>query len=223
MRPSRLSALVAVVLVLVSATAAEAQSAASELMRRFVLVVGVNRATFSGDDTQDLDPRTGLVIGAGMFFPFNANIGFQPELLYSMKGAVSEDAVTGDEIELKTNYLELPLLLRYNLPVAGTVRPFLLGGPSVGYQVGCDFKATSGGTTGTLSCDEFAELTGEPELEKVDFGFNLGGGVTFDMGGRALTLGLRFNQGLSRLMDDADGKHRVLSFVGSFELPVGRR
>ncbi len=55
------------------------------------------------------DNRTAIHFGAFAVVNFSDNLGFQPELLYSAKGAEQ------DGFELNTTYLDVPLLLRYNI------------------------------------------------------------------------------------------------------------
>jgi hypothetical protein len=212
-----------VLLSCLASTVSAAQTVATQQVRRFTVVAGLNRATFRGEDVDGIESRTAFLIGAGVHVQLSRIVGFRPELLYSMKGAVSTSALSTDEAEMRMNYVELPLLLHIALPVAGGIRPFVMGGPSVGYRVGCDMKTTSAGESDTITCAEIAEILGEPELKKTDVGVHAAGGVAFDMGAREFTLGVRYNRGLSKVFADSQQKHRVLSFVVGFELPVAGR
>ena len=212
-----------VLLSCLASTVSEAQTVATQQVRRFAVVAGLNRATFRGEDVDGIESRTAFLVGAGVQLQLSPTIGLRPELLYSMKGAVSTSTFSSDEVEMRMNYIELPVLLHVALPVTGGIRPFVMGGPSVGYQVGCDMKATSAGESDTITCAEMAELLGQPAFKKTDFGIHAAGGVAFDMGAREFTLGVRYNRGLSKVFDDSQQKHSVLSFVVGFELPVAGR
>ncbi len=57
----------------------------------------------------------------------------QPELHWSQKGSVIQD-INSNEITSTLNYLELPVLLRWNF--GSTIKLFALGGVSAGYLLG---------------------------------------------------------------------------------------
>jgi hypothetical protein len=191
---------------------------------RFGIIAGLNRANFGGEDAEGSETRTGLLLGATLTLPLAPAVSFQPELLFSQKGARIDEA--GDEGEITMNYVELPLLFRADFPVQGKVRPFVYAGPALSYQATCDIKITSGALAASFTCEEFAEqVIGDPslEFEKFDYGILFGGGIGFDLGGQALSIGARYNYGLRRISSDGDLKHRVLSVVATLEFPFGRR
>jgi hypothetical protein len=192
------------------ARAAVAQSTVAP--RRFEVMAGVNLANISGD--ADTDMRTGLVIGAGLIHPLAPNWAFQPELTYSMKGAKADlgENTTGT---IKLSYLELPLLLRYDAPMAGEVHPFFHAGPALALQVGCDIAGSFEGISASTSCDN-ADL----DAKSFDVGAMVGGGIAFKHMQHTISIGVRYNFGLMKVFDaDEDPKNRVLSFVGTFEWP----
>ncbi len=104
--------------------------------------VGANfsRIVFGDDDDGVLDYKTGLVIGAFANVPFTELFTFQPEFLYSMKGA-KEEFVGGDEIRTNLGFLQFPLLFRANLLV-GSFRPFVLFGPAFGFRTKAEIDRT---------------------------------------------------------------------------------
>ena len=202
---------------------AHAQPVLPKPPTRFGLVLGLNRADFEGEDTQGSKPRTGVLLGATLFIPITPAVAFQPELLFSQKGSRIEDP-SGDGT-INTNYIEMPLLFRADVPVQGAVRPFAFLGPAVGVRLSCDLGFSSGGQSETFTCDEFADLIGDPDIKfnRIDYGILFGGGIGFSLGGQAVSVGARYNYGMGQIANDGDSKHRVLSLVGTIEFPFGRR
>ncbi|MEH6535231.1 MAG: porin family protein [Psychroserpens sp.] len=155
---------------------------------------GVNFATLTGD-AGDLDSRTAFHIGVITEIKISEKFSFQPELLYSSQGAKDSKF---DE-ELKTNYLYLPLMLKY----------YIADGVSIqaGPQIGLLLSANS-------------EFDGEEEdikefLNDLDFGLNFGIGYAMNNG---LNFELRYNIGISNVDDESDD-FEVRN--GVFQLSVG--
>jgi hypothetical protein len=173
----------------------------------FGVIVGVNSANVRGDGAAG-DARTGLVVGATALWAIGSSgLGFQPELHYSQKG--SKDDFDGIGGTLAFSYIELPLHLRYSFGgSAARVRPYLLGGPTLGYRTGCSIEG--GGIS--IDCDDVGELAGEEgfDFERFHYGLSVGGGVDFPLAGRTGTVTARFNQGLSDLVDGSSARNRTI-------------
>jgi opacity protein-like surface antigen len=208
--------------------ASHAQPGAPLPAPRFGVMAGVNSSTIALDPEQEgVARRTGFIGGVYLNFPLGATLSVQPELLYSMKGADSDDDID-DPADFHQDYLELPVLLRADFAAGSAVRPYLFAGPTFSYRVRCNVS----GQGISIDCDEFTDTPGEdiPEFKKFDLGAALGGGVTFGVGtGSALNLGVRYTLGASSFTDPAPGnegdeaKNRALSFTVGLEFPLGRR
>lgn len=212
----------AVLALALSARALVAQSATqgATTPSRFEIMAGVNLATLttSGEDEGDVGNRTGLVLGVGLIKPLAPSWSFQPELTYSMKGAKVSDA--GFEVTSKLSYLEVPLLLRYDIG-SGTsdgVRPFIHAGPALALKLSCSFSASDGTSSGSTGCDD---ENGDGGPKAFDVGFMFGGGLAFRHMEHTFSVGVRYNVGLINVADTegVDTKNRVLSIVGTFEWP----
>jgi hypothetical protein len=176
-------------------TVLEAQQHSHVTGPRFGLLVGMNRATLGGSDAEGGEPRTSVIGGVTLAFPIGSILSLQPEFLFSAKGEQETEAgVTG---VVKMNYFEMPVLLRLDVPVAGDVRPFLYAGPAPAYRLSCDVEGTDGATTISMSCRQFDDQfgAGDVTFNLVDVGLVLGGGLSFDLTGRKLTMGIRYNLG----------------------------
>ncbi|GAB3315058.1 porin family protein [Hymenobacter humi] len=160
-----------------AATAAQAQNVT------FGIKAGVNLSNVSGDNTDNFKSLVGANAGVAANFGFSDLLSFQPELLYSMKGAKLEEG--GDKVESRLNYLDVPLLLKLNAD-----GPFFEAGPQVGFLVSQKTTYDIGGVTNSS--------TSTDGTRKVDLGYVLGVGYQLASGP---SLGLRYNGGISDLSD----------------------
>jgi len=141
----------------------------------------------------------GFAGGLFLIIPLSDRFSFQPELLFVQKGGSEADDFTGDddffddadeseEGSITLNYIELPLLARFNLPLDGEALPYVVAGPSLGYLLGADIS------------------NGDEEEELADFyrsfnaGLILGAGINY----RNFTADVRFDIGLTNIFDDSD-------------------
>ncbi len=174
---------------------------------------GVNFADFGGDDATGVESRTRFVGGAYAGFGLSDLITIQPEVLFSMKGAESNDP--SDPGEVKLDYIEIPVLFRVNVPVPNSpVRPHVFVGPAVSFETGC-----------TLVVGGLEEDCESGSTKTTDFGAVFGGGVDFLVGGARVGLDVRYNLGLRSLDNSTspdDVKNRVLSIMGSIGLGLNR-
>jgi hypothetical protein len=191
---------------------------------RIGLIGGMNRATFDSD-APGLTNRSAFVGGISYINPLSIHRSFQLDILYSMKGAKSEDATSDATATLKFNYISMPVMLRTEFPTTSRARAFLHGGAAFDYRIGCGGEATFGGQKATTSCDELKEgLAPGSSFNRFDWGPVLGGGVALDVGSRTLSLGVRYELGMRDLVSDGEHlKNRTLSFVASLEAPLPRK
>jgi hypothetical protein len=204
-------------------TTVRAQGAAPLPIRRFGLTAGINSATFGGKDAANPTPdrHTGLIAGVFTVVPMRPNFAIQPELFYTMKGAEFSDPTgTGS---FKMNYLELPVLARFDIPASVGVKPFVVAGPAVSFKMTCDVEAAGTGFNVSSTCDELqSQSGGTTNFNSVDYGVVIGGGLAFDVSGRTFTVGARYNHSFGRIEESSDTKHRVISMLATFEFPWAR-
>jgi hypothetical protein len=199
-----------------------AQGAATPL-RRFGFTAGVNSSNLGGADVGDQSRRTGFTAGGLLILPLGPEVAVEPEFLYTTKGAVSngtEPNGTKTTATLKMNYVEVPVLLRLDLSPSGDTRPFLYAGPAISFKASCTIEGTSQGVSISSTCDAL-EVQGA-KVKTVDYGLIGGGGVAFNVGGRAFSIGARYDHSLGKISSDSDVKHRVISVLATFEFPWGK-
>lgn len=145
------------------------------------------------------DARTGFHGGAFLTLFLTDNFAIQPEALFSIQGSTFDVGSLG-EYKNNLNYLNIPILLRYN--------PIDLFNIHVGPQVGLLLSAQG-------------EFNGTKESIKDDFnssdiGLAFGAGIDLPFG---LAGGLRYTMGLSNVAEGTSSGESVKNNV--FQIYVG--
>ncbi|MGH8016092.1 MAG: porin family protein, partial [Candidatus Zixiibacteriota bacterium] len=97
----------------------------------------------------DTDGRSGFHGGAFLTINLNGPVSIQPEIIYSVKGVKEIFEYTYNSQDYKTSlslvltYVEIPVLIKYNFPTSGKIKPRLYAGPALAFNVDGKFK---GGT-----------------------------------------------------------------------------
>jgi hypothetical protein len=200
----------------------------SQSTPRFGVIAGANLATISGGYFQKVSNRTGFMGGLMAVLPVARKFAVQPEIMFTMKGANSDSG--GISATARMSYIELPVLTRFESPASGRVKPFVYGGPGFAYRTSCTLEGhyASGAPIvvlgdKTVSCDEQAHQgqSASPGVEyrRTDVDGIIGGGLAFDVGGRTMTVGARYDVGFVNFFNRNGSKNRVWSFMGTIEWP----
>ncbi len=124
----------------------------------FGIKAGLNISTFGGSELES-ESRVGFMGGISIdaeleMLPFLVESG----IFYSQKGPKGEygsgllpGGNFGNAGNFKLEYLEVPVMAKYNIDVEGKLQPNLLLGPYVGFNVGSKVEeGNSGGQIGGL-------------------------------------------------------------------------
>jgi outer membrane protein with beta-barrel domain len=209
-RNSKLVALTLAALVL----AAKSDQAAAQF------TLGARVAFTSSDVSSDPAPISDVTrhnsFGGGAFLRLgNGPLSLQPEVLMMTKGV--EELDTGDGPgDLSIDYVEVPIFLRYRA-FGGPYSPYLLVGPSLGYDLKCEVTNSETGPDGA-DCDD----TGV-ERAKLDIGAAAAVGLEFKFGFAALLLEGRYTHGFTDIADPDPETVKNRSFAGfvGFAVPLG--
>jgi hypothetical protein len=148
---------------------------------------GVNFANLNDIDGE-VESRTALMGGFYFNFPVtNSPVSIQPEVLYSQKGFE-----TGDDT-FQLDYIEIPVLAKFDFITDGSITPNVYFGPYVGFNVNADISGENNDFFGGNS-----EADIEDSVENTDFGVVVGAGLDF---GR-IDLGVRYSAGLTEIYED---------------------
>ena len=170
---------------------------------RFGGRAGLNLANVGGDnDMEDVENRIGFHLGVMAQHTLMPNIIVQPELIYTNKGYTWEDTDTEDGITIKMestvklDYIELPLLFKYDMPMNNmSLQPYL--GPSLGFLMKAEVEAEA--SANGISVSDTEDI--KDEISSIDLGLNLGVDAIV---GKNIMVGLRYNLGLINLDDSKD-------------------
>ena len=128
------------VLIVAIITAFTAQAQDSGM--RVGILGGVNLQNLTGEDYDgeklDMKLSPGFHVGVNLMIPIAPDFNFQPGLLFSGKGAKSEEGST--DATIKLSYIELPLNLLYRAQL-GEGYVMIGFGPYLGYGIGGKIKS----------------------------------------------------------------------------------
>lgn len=169
---------------------------------------GGNFAKFDGsayDDESEFRLRFGLFASAGLF----GRVSYQAELNYVQKGGFGESVYvnylydsTWFDVEAQLDYIEIPLLLKFDLLPESPLRPVLSGGGYVAWVLEKHYEGN------------------HYQPAKSDFGLLFGFGFQPVIHGRMFILEMRYTGGIKKIIDDPLGS-RLTNKTLSFTLGVG--
>ncbi|QSW87658.1 MULTISPECIES: porin family protein [Flavobacterium] len=153
---------------------------------RFGVKGGLNITSFSGDN--DSEALVGFQLGGFAEIKIIERLAIQPELLFSTQGAKFNRIGNNNDIDLKMNYINIPVLAKFYVTKKFTVE----AGPQLGFLV-------SAKSDGTDVKDAY---------KSVDLGFNFGAGFNITDN---FSVGARYTVGLSNVGDyDTDDVDQYL-------------
>lgn len=143
----------------------------------------------------------------GVFFGIGFGLfSIQPEILYVRMGTRMQEAGSPDWMEIRLDYVQVPLLLKVNV-MPGPISPMIYGGPYGAYRIAA--KGVISGVSGSTDIgDQYA---------KTDYGIIVGGGLDFKLAVIKLSAEARYNLGLANIAVDPDPgtsvKNKSLMFL----------
>jgi hypothetical protein len=138
------------------------------------------------------NPILGLQLGVFYRIKLSNSFSLQPELYFSQRGyKFDQIQLYNTSYRLNINYLEVPILFEYKIPVDWSFRPGIIIGPFIALKLNSNKKIKIG--------DE--EVSGAiSSINDFDYGVLLALGTELDGLGGSITLDLRLNWGLSNMM-----------------------
>jgi len=170
---------------------------------KLMAAYGTANLSYNYPEAQEFDKyRTGLTgLAGGVGFETGGALGLEIDLMYLPKGVryKGSDSGTTFDIKAKMTQISVPILLKFNLPVPG-VSPYILGGGEIAYvlEAKYDYEFSSGGESEKGSEDM------KEDVNKMDYGLVLGGGLGFPLGGMKLIAEIRYHLGFANLVKDPE-------------------
>ena len=153
--------------------------------------IGMNVSSVNGDP-DNLDSKTGWVLGATAEVSLTEKFSLQPELLYSQQGAKQRGNFIYD-----LNYVSLPIMAKYYIAKGFSLE----AGPQFSFLVKDE-----------LISDTNNAASANTNAENFDFSANLGLGYQLDNG---IFFQTRYNLGLTAISETPDVKN------GVFQMSLG--
>jgi hypothetical protein len=130
----------------------------------------------------------------GLFFDIGLGfVSIQPEILYVRMGGLYE-VDEANSLEFRHQYIQVPLLLRFNVIPAGPIRPFVCAGGYGAYLLKSEGVMEVDGETTTEVITE--------DYQRYDYGVVGGAGILFKLGIVGISVEGRYNYGLANLFKD---------------------
>ena len=168
--------------------------------------LNLTNVDMSGDEGDGaLEWQMRGVFGGFATWQMTSWLELQPELLYSMKGAKSDEF--GITTKLLLDYVEVPVLGRISRGALGMRRFYVAAGPSFGLLVRAKSRSDFGSSTEEIDISD--------DVERFDLGIVVAGGVEFS----SIVVDGRYTLGLSDIdtSDDVKSRNRAVSLTVGFK------
>ena len=169
------------------------------------------RGDFFSSDSKVRAYQWGFVGGATFEAYFKKNVSIKVDALYTQKGAGGiPDGL--NNIDLNLAYIDVPVMLNFNVPLSYKWSVAFYTGISVGFNVSCDLSSSDGSS---ISCTDSEEDL-DPKSTEIAWPFGLG--IEYWPSGRAgnyLAFDLRYVYGISSAFENsaANVKNQVLELL----------
>ncbi len=175
----------------------------SQAQIKYGVKAGANFYKVTGEEDLEASRKTKIGLAGGAFVNFSLSETFsvQPELLYSQEGNKQKEGSAS--IDLKLNYINIPVLLQYN--ASGFYGET---GPQVGFLTSAKVKSKMGSDEETTDVKD--------SFKSINFSWAVGLGYRLSNG---LGIGARYNIGISNIVDGegvsakSSGFHIGLSYT----------
>ena len=174
------------VILLLCVTASAQQATVGVTGKGLKLGFGIAKINTDDKELDDfLDSRSGFSGGAFLTYSFTRQFAVQPEILFVSKGAEKDLFIVSAHWNI--DYLEVPVLLKFNIAPDRPVRPNLFVGPAVSVLLSSKLHVIN---------EEYDVKDG---MKTMDVGLVFGGGIDF----KRVTFDLRYTLGLVNTVDAA--------------------
>ncbi len=170
--------------------------------QRLGIVAGGTFSQLHGASDISSENRTGTMFGLSLLLPASS-FALQPELLFTSKGSKFNLGGAGTRT-IALDYLEVPMLLRFDGAAKSAVNPHVYVGPSIGFNTGCTVTLSGPGIPDSKSdCKRDTFL----HPANVDWSAVVGAGLDLSLGSMGVTGGARYGVGLSNINTSNTGDH----------------
>jgi opacity protein-like surface antigen len=147
--------------------------------------------------------RTGFKVGGLAEISFIPMLAVQIEPMFSTGGSELSGQIFNNgfssvngKITYKISYIEIPILLKFKIPLAGPVSPYVFAGPNIGFIMSSkESDEPSGYASSETDLKDF--------VSTINFALDFGAGAGFKVTPRiVLMLDIRYSLGMSNVLND---------------------
>ncbi len=166
------------------------------------VATNISKFNVSEDLGENIELNYKMGFGLGLYYKvaLDENLSFQPEINYVQQGAEYSEVDGEESVVFKFNYIQIPILAKYQFGASDKLNFFVEGGPYVGFGIGkgkvescldgeCDVEELSFGNTD------------DNDIKNPDFGIQLGGGIIVNS---KFSIDIRYVYGIQNLIIDSD-------------------
>lgn len=171
----------------------------------------------SYSDNYEAKSLSGFEHGAFVTFNIGTSFAVQPEFLYSKRGVKIEGQATTPittivayypvEETLELTYIQIPVLLKYRLPMKGNLKPALFAGPALAFNVSGtdDFYMRARMEDENGNEFDHTVIQGNPDISNIkspSLEIVLGADVKLEAGSANFILDVRYTLATGNAFDD---------------------
>lgn len=160
--------------------------------------------------SEEYSSYLGFGFGGIATYQLMNGLALQVEPVLLQKGGKVTEA--DETLKLKILYIEIPVFLRYNITVSGSVQPYVIVGPNLGFRASAKVVFPDGSSS--EANDEFSGI---------DFGLGLGGGAEVPYGNLIFFGETRYVFGLNDInmeTGESSVKNRGLQILLGVKVPI---
>lgn len=157
---------------------------------KYGIEAGMNFATIKGNYPQKLSSTTGILIGVNAGYNLFDILQVESGLYLSQKG-VTRILFTDIQGIETYNYLEIPINLKYDLPVPEPGKTFIFAGVYGAKLISAGVNPDNEGQSSAVNLGEILPAT--------DYGLNFGIGQGFNVSSGMMNIKVEYSRGLSTL------------------------
>ena len=170
---------------------------------KYGIEAGLNFATIKGSYPQKLSNTTGILIGINGSYNFFDFLSIESGLYLSQKGVTR--ILFSDIQGIETyNYLEVPLNLKYDLPIVESGKTFVFAGAYGANLLSAGVRPDNEGQSSSVNIGDI--------LPSWDYGLNFGLGQSFYISSGMMNIRVKYSLGLATL----DKAYSVIKYGATF-------
>lgn len=169
-------------------------------------------------DNYEAKSLSGFQFGAFATINIGTSFAVQPEFLFSKRGAKIEGVATIPigiavayypiEEKLELSYIEIPVLLKYRIPMQGNLKPSLFAGPALTFNLSGtdDLYMRAHLDSAGVEIDHIV-VQGKPDINNIkstSLSIVLGGDIKLQAGSANFVLDVRYTIGTGNVFEDVN-------------------